>query len=185
LEIPEIVLIEPKVFPDERGFFMETYKYSEFVGHGIPGHFVQENHSCSPTGILRGLHYQKAPKAQGKLVRIVVGEVFDVAVDIRKGSPTYGKWTGLVLSPENKRMLYIPPWCAHGFAVLSDHAEVIYKVTEEYAPKYERGILWNDPELAIQWPENDPILSLKDQRWPRLRDADTDFVYENEAVALI
>jgi dTDP-4-dehydrorhamnose 3,5-epimerase len=184
LEIPEIVLIEPKVFPDERGFLMETYKYSEFVEHSIPGHFVQENHSRSSRRILRGLHYQKPPKAQGKLVRVVLGEIFDVAVDVRKGSPTYGKWSGVVLSAQNKRMLYIPRWCAHGFTVLSDYAEVIYKVTEEYAPKYERGIVWNDPELAIQWPNHDPILSLRDQAWPPLQQADIDFVHEKRSDSL-
>jgi dTDP-4-dehydrorhamnose 3,5-epimerase len=183
LEIPEVVLIEPNVFPDDRGFFMETYKYSEFAAHGIKEPFVQENHSRSLWRILRGLHYQRRPKAQGKLVRVLLGEVFDVAVDLRKGSPTYGRWIGVVLSAGNKRMLYIPPWCAHGFSVLSEAAEVVYKVTEEYSPKYETGILWNDSDLAIQWPIKDPILSPRDRAWPGFREADSDFVYENGGVA--
>ncbi len=183
LEIPEIVLIEPKVFPDERGFFMETYKHSDFVAHGIAESFVQENHSRSSKRILRGLHYQKRPKAQGKLVRVISGEVFDVAVDIRRGSPTYGKWIGMMLSRQNKRMLYLPPWCAHGLCVLSDEAEIVYKVTEEYAPEYEAGILWNDSDLGIQWPIEDPILSDRDRAWPTFREAGNDFVNENEETA--
>lgn len=180
LEIPEVLLIEPRVFPDERGFFMETYKYSDYAARGIKDAFVQENHSRSSRRILRGLHYQKSPKDQAKLVRVVAGEVFDVAVDIRKGSPTYGKWVGVVLSGENKRILYVPPWCAHGFCVLSDMAEMVYKVTEEYAPEYEMGIIWNDSSLRIEWPVKDPILSKRDQAWPTLREADSDFVYGNE-----
>jgi dTDP-4-dehydrorhamnose 3,5-epimerase len=159
LAIPDVILIEPAIFRDERGFFMESYKYSDFVAFGIKEHFVQDNHSRSVKGVLRGLHYQKHPKAQGKLVRVVVGEVFDVGVDIRLGSPTYGKWVGEVLSAENKRMLYIPPGFAHGFCVLSDVADVLYKTTEEYAPEYDAGIIWNDPEIGIQWPIEHPILS--------------------------
>ncbi len=170
LAIPEVVLIEPRVFPDERGFFMETYKYSEFAAFGIREEFVQDNHSRSVKGVLRGLHYQRAPKAQGKLVRVVVGEIFDVGVDIRKGSPTYGKWVGERLSAENKRMLYIPPGFAHGFCVLSEVAEVLYKTTEEYAPEYDAGIRWNDPEIGIRWPIEHPILSQKDAALPRLRE---------------
>lgn len=183
LEIPEIVLIEPKVFPDERGFFMETYKHSDFVAHGIAESFVQENHSHSSNRILRGLHYQKRPKTQGKLVRVISGEVFDVAVDIRRGSPTYGKWIGMMLSGQNKRMLYLPPWCAHGFYVLSDEAEIVYKVTEEYAPEYEAGIMWDDSDLGIQWPIEDPILSDRDSAWPTFREADNDFVHQNDGAA--
>lgn len=178
LEIPDVILIEPQVFGDERGFFMETYKHSEFSAFGITEHFLQDNHSRSKKGVLRGLHYQNPPKAQGKLVRVVLGEIFDVAVDIRKGSPTYGRWVGVILSAENKRMLYIPPGFAHGFCVLSDVAEVIYKVTEEYAPELEAGIIWNDPEIGIQWPIPTPILSTKDSRWPTLKEADNRFVYE-------
>lgn len=179
LEIPDVVLIEPQFFPDKRGFFMETYKYTDYAANGIQDSFVQENHSRSSRRILRGLHYQKRPKAQGKLVRIVAGEVFDVAVDIRKGSPTYGKWVGVVISAENKWILYVPPGCAHGFCVLSEEAEMVYKVTEEYAPKYDAGILWNDSDLAIEWPLNQPILSPGDRSWPTFREVDNDFVYEN------
>ena len=170
LAIPDVILIEPRVFPDERGFFMESYKYSEFSAFGIKERFVQDNHSHSTKGVLRGLHYQKAPKAQGKLVRVVVGEIFDVGVDIRKGSPTYGKWVGEVLSAENKRMLYIPAGFAHGFCVLSKEAEVLYKTTEEYAPEYDAGIIWNDPKIGIQWPIEHPILSNKDAALPMLRE---------------
>jgi dTDP-4-dehydrorhamnose 3,5-epimerase len=177
LEIPEVLLIEPRVFPDDRGFFMETYKYSDYAASGIRDLFVQENHSCSPRRILRGLHYQKSPKAQCKLVRIVAGEVFDVAVDIRKGSTTYGKWVGAVLSAEIKNMLYVPQGFAHGFCVLSAEAEMVYKVTEEYAPECEAGILWSDPDLAINWPISDPILSPRDRAWPTLRGTDNNFVY--------
>jgi dTDP-4-dehydrorhamnose 3,5-epimerase len=168
LAIPDVVLIEPTIFPDERGFFMETYKYSDFAAFGIKEHFVQDNHSRSTKDVLRGLHFQTPPKAQGKLVRVVVGEIFDVGVDIRKGSPTYGKWVGEVLSAENKRMLYIPPGFAHGFCVLSEVAEVLYKTTEEYAPEYDAGIRWNDPEIGIEWPIEHPILSEKDLALPRL-----------------
>jgi len=169
LAIPDVILIEPMVFPDERGFFMESYKYSEFSAFGIKERFVQDNHSRSTKGVLRGLHYQKHPKAQGKLVRVVVGEIFDVGVDIRKGSPTYGKWVGERLSVENKWMLYIPPGFAHGFCVLSEEAEVLYKTTEEYAPEYDAGIIWNDPEIGIEWPIEHPILSPKDAALPMLR----------------
>jgi len=178
LAIPDVVLIEPRVFPDERGFFMETYKYSDFAAFGIKEQFVQDNHSRSKRGVLRGLHYQKPPKAQGKLVRVVVGEIFDVAVDIRKGSPWYGKWVGASLSAENKLMLYIPPGFAHGFCVLSEVAEVVYKATEEYSPEHDAGILWSDPEIGIQWPVKDPIVSLKDSRLPLLREIGDGFVYE-------
>ena len=178
LEIPEVVLIEPVVFPDERGFFLEVYKYSEFAAFGITERFLQDNHSRSVKGVLRGLHYQNPPKAQGKLVRVVAGEIFDVAVDIRKGSPTYGRWVGVNLSSENKRMLYIPPGFAHGFCVLSEEAEVLYKTTEEYAPEFETGIIWNDPEIGIRWPVEDPIISEKDARWPPLKDAVNGFTYQ-------
>ena len=178
LAIPDVVLIEPRVFPDERGFFMETYKYSDFAAFGIKERFVQDNHSRSIKGVLRGLHYQKPPKAQGKLVRVVVGEIFDVAVDIRKGSPWYGKWVGASLSAENKLMLYIPPGFAHGFCVLSEVAEVVYKATEEYSPEHDAGILWNDPEIGIRWPIEQPILSDKDAKLPPLRGVGNDFVYE-------
>lgn len=172
LQIPEVVLIEPQVLSDERGFFIEAYKHSDFATSSIKEHFVQDNHSCSMRGVLRGLHYQKSPKAQGKLVRVVVGEIFDVAVAIRKGSPTYGRWVGLTLSAENKRMLYIPPGFAHGFCVLSEEAEVLYKTTKEYAPQYEAGIIWNDPEIGIHWPLENHIISAKDAELPSLREAE-------------
>ena len=177
LEVPDVILVEPKVFSDERGFFMETYKYSEFCAFGIKEQFLQDNHSRSVKGVLRGLHYQNPPKAQGKLVRVILGEVFDVAVDIRKGSPTFGKWVGVKLSAENRRMLYIPQGFAHGFCVLSDVAEVVYKVTAEYAPECEAGIIWNDSEIGIEWPIKHPIISSKDAQWPTLREAVNDFNY--------
>jgi len=169
LEIEGVILIEPRVFPDGRGFFMETYKQSDFSTAGILGAFVQENHSRSKGGILRGLHYQVNPKAQGKLVRVVSGEVFDVAVDIRPESPSYRKWVGINLSAENRRQLYLPPWCAHGFCVLSEEAEVIYKTTAEYAPDCERGILWSDASLKISWPIGDPSVSDRDRSWPPIK----------------
>ena len=180
LEIPEVILIEPVVFEDERGFFMETYKYSDFSNFGIKERFVQDNHSKSKKGVLRGLHYQKNPKAQGKLVRCIRGKIFDVAVDIRKGSPTFGKWVGVILSEENKRMLYIPKGFAHGFCVLSDEAEVVYKCTEEYSPENDRGIIWNDKDIGIKWPIKDPILSEKDKKHPTLKNADINFIYGEE-----
>jgi len=175
LAIPDVILIQAPNWRDERGFFRETYKFSEFAAHGINLPFVQDNHSRSRRGVLRGLHYQKNPRAQGKLVRVVHGEIFDVAVDIRQRSPTFGKWIGVTLSADENQMLYIPPGFAHGLCVLSDEADVIYKVTAEYAPDLDRGIIWNDPDLAIEWPLAQPILSPKDARLPRLRDSDNDF----------
>lgn len=176
LDIPDLVLIEAVKFPDHRGFFMETYKMSDFSTHGIPQTFVQANHSHSLQSVLRGMHYQTHPKAQGKLVMVPHGQVFDVAVDIRVGSPTYGQWTGVELSAENARMLYVPVGFAHGFCVLSAEADVIYLVTEEYAPECDRGIVWNDPVVGIQWPVARPILSDKDAGLPTLREADNNFV---------
>ena len=176
-EIPEVVVIEPRVHADERGFFMETYKRSEFAEHGIAEVFVQGNHSKSTQGILRGLHYQKRPKAQGQLVRALSGEIFDVVIDIRQGAPTFGKWVGVTLSSENKKMLYVPVGFAHGFCVVSDEAEVFYMTTEEYAPECEAGICWNDPELKITWRVEDPQLSGRDRNWPSLRDADNNFYF--------
>jgi dTDP-4-dehydrorhamnose 3,5-epimerase len=181
LEMPDVILIEPTVFADQRGFFMETYKRSDFREHGISQMFVQENESVSSQFTLRGLHYQKRPKAQGKLVRVAHGEVFDVAVDVRKGSPTRGKWVGTNLSAQNKRMLYIPPGFAHGFCVLSEEARLLYLVTEEYAPECELGIRWNDTDLSIQWPTNEPILSARDRDWPSLREVESEFVYYDAA----
>jgi len=177
LEIPEVVLIKPKVFRDNRGFFMELYKKTDFTEFGIDKTFVQVNHSLSTKGTLRGLHYQKEPMAQGKLVRAVRGKIFDVAVDIRKGSPTYGEYVSKILSSENKLMLYIPEGFAHGFCVLSDEAEVTYLTTEVYAPECVRGIIWNDEDLAIDWPIKNPIVSVRDANQPKLRDADINFEY--------
>ncbi len=175
LEIPEVLLVKAQSVSDDRGFFAETYKMSEFSANGLSQTFVQDNHSHSVRGVLRGLHYQKHPQAQGKLVRVLRGRIFDVAVDIRKGSPTYGHWVGSVLSAGNLRMLYVPVGFAHGFCVISEDADLVYKVTEEYAPELERGIIWNDPEIGIQWPVTDPILSLKDAQLPCLREADNSF----------
>ncbi|HAZ30711.1 TPA: dTDP-4-dehydrorhamnose 3,5-epimerase [Candidatus Acetothermia bacterium] len=177
LRIPEVVLVEPKVSSDERGFFMEAYKRSEFAAFGIAKPFVQDNHSRSTRGVLRGLHYQNPPMAQAKLVRVVVGEIFDVAVDIRKGSPTYARGVSVMLSAENKHMLYIPPGFAHGFCVVSLEAEVVYKTTAEYAPDHEAGIVWNDPEIGIAWPIHNPIVSPKDAQLPSLREAKNGFSY--------
>lgn len=173
--IPEVVLIEPQVFGDHRGFFMETWHQKDFAEAGIDLPFVQDNHSRSTQGILRGLHYQiKHP--QGKLVRVIRGEVFDVAVDIRRGSPTFGKWVGEILSEGNKLMMWVPPGFAHGFYVISEAAEFVYKCTDFYAPQHERSILWSDPQLSIDWPLKDdaaPILSEKDANAVLLKDADT------------
>ena len=168
LELDGVILVEPRVFADERGFFMETYKHRDYVGAGLPEAFVQENHSRSGRGSLRGLHYQREPAAQGKLVRAVAGEIYDVAVDIRPHSPMFGRWVGVTLSAENRRMLFIPPWCAHGFCVVSESAEVVYKTTAEYAPELEGGLMWNDADVAITWPIADPILSKRDREWPGL-----------------
>ena len=175
--IPEVVIIEPRVLRDERGFFIETYKYSEFEDAGIRESFVQDNHSQSGMGVLRGLHYQINPGAQGKLLRCSKGRIFDVAVDIRKGSPDYGKWIGIELSDENNKLIYIPPGFAHGFLTLSSMAEVFYKCTNEYSPGHERGIAWNDPDININWPVKAPILSAKDLSFPVLKDADNNFEY--------
>jgi dTDP-4-dehydrorhamnose 3,5-epimerase len=177
LEIPDIILVEARSAKDERGYFMETYKQSTFAANGIPEVFVQDNHSHSLRGVLRGLHYQKHPRAQGKLVMVLRGEIFDVAVDIRRGSPTFGKWVGRVLSSDNWHMLYIPVGFAHGFCVLCDVADVVYKVTDEYAPDCERGIVWNDPALGIQWPIAQPSVSARDAALPLLQDADFNFEF--------
>jgi dTDP-4-dehydrorhamnose 3,5-epimerase len=173
-EIPEIILIEPRVFGDSRGFFMETYHFQMFAEAGIAASFLQDNQSGSQQGTLRGLHYQ-IRQAQGKLVRVVVGEVFDVAVDIRRGSPTFGQWVGMLLSAENKRQLWVPPGFAHGFYVTSAWAELTYKVTDYYAPEWECGIRWDDPELAVDWPlveGKPPILSARDAGAKPFREAE-------------
>jgi dTDP-4-dehydrorhamnose 3,5-epimerase len=175
LAIPDVLLVEVQTFDDNRGFFMETYKRSDFAAHGIGDAFVQCNRSHSVRGVLRGLHYQIHPRAQAKLVSVLQGEIFDVAVDIRHGSPTYGRWVGERLSGQNRRMLYVPMGFAHGFCALSDGAEVLYMVTDEYAPECDRGLLWNDPDIGIDWPIADPILSSKDAQLPTLRQADNNF----------
>ena len=164
-KIPGLLIIEPKVFGDERGFFFESYNEKAFnEATGVSPRFVQDNHSKSVKGVLRGLHYQLPPRAQGKLVRVVQGEVFDVAVDIRKGSPTYGQWVAELLSAENKKQLWIPPGFAHGFLTLSDTAEFLYKTTDTWSPEHERAIIWNDPTLNIDWPLDSlvPQLAAKD-----------------------
>lgn len=163
--IPNVLMLSPKVFEDERGFFMESYQVEKFAALGITASFVQDNHSRSSQGVLRGLHYQ-IRQAQGKLVRAVLGEIYDVAVDIRRTSPTFGKWVGVRLSAENKQQLWIPPGFAHGYYVISDWAEIIYKATDYYAPLWERTLLWNDPQLGVQWPllkDHPLVISSKDQ----------------------
>lgn len=173
-KIPDIVLIKPRVYEDPRGYFMETYRVDRFSAGGIPQNFVQENQSRSQKGVLRGLHYQ-IRQAQGKLVRVISGEIFDVAVDIRRSSPTFGQWVGIILSAENRYQLWIPEGFAHGFYVTSDYAEVVYKVTDYYAPEWERSILWNDFRIGIEWPpfgDSVPILSQKDIDGSPLADAE-------------
>jgi len=171
--IPEVLLIEPQVFGDSRGFFMETWHAAKFAAAGLDFNFVQDNHSKSVRGTLRGLHYQ-IKKPQGKLVRVISGEVFDVAVDLRKSSPFFGRWVGEILSAENKKMLWVPPGFAHGFYVLSPEAEFVYKCTELYAPEHECCIRWEDPELGIVWPLLDqaPLLSAKDLAGVSLAEAE-------------
>ena len=170
-DIPVVILVKPNVFADRRGFFLEAYKYSVFAANGIPDRFLQDNHSRSAKGVLRGLHYQLPPFGQAKLVRCVSGEIFDVALDIRRNSATFGRWVSAVLSAENREMLYIPEGFAHGFCTLSESAEVFYKVTAEYAPEYDRGIRWDDSDAAITWPVTCPIVSEKDGALPWLKDA--------------
>lgn len=172
LKIPDVKVVRPKVLADERGSFAEIYKASEFRRGGIAKNFVQCNYSVSKQNVLRGLHYQLAPAVQGKLVRVLVGSIFDVAVDIRRGSGYFGRWIGVNLSADEGAMLYAPEGFAHGFCVLSDKAEVLYYTTAEYAPELERGIVWNDPDLAIDWPIEEPVLSDKDRRYPAFKDAE-------------
>lgn len=171
--LPDVLILEPKVFGDERGFFFESFNQktlAELAGIAMP--FVQDNHSRSARNVLRGLHYQ-IQQPQGKLVRVTAGEVYDVAVDIRKSSTTFGKWVGVRLTAENKRMMWVPPGFAHGFLVLSDYAEFLYKTTDYYAPEFERCIAWNDPDLAIDWPlDAEPQLSAKDKAGIALKDAE-------------
>ena len=172
-DLPEVLILEPRVFGDERGFFLESFNARAFeAATGLKRDFVQDNHSRSQRGVLRGLHYQ-LQQAQGKLVRVVQGEVFDVAVDVRRSSPTFGRWVGVHLSSENKRQLWVPEGFAHGFLVLSDYAEFLYKTTDYYAPEHERCIRWDDPDLAIDWPLAEaPQLSAKDQAGLNFKDAD-------------
>ncbi len=175
LSLPGLVLVETRRFEDPRGFFRMTWQESPFRQAGIPQRFVQSNLSHSVKGTLRGLHFQKPPAAQGKLLAVLAGEVYDVAVDLRKGSPTFGKWAAETLSANNGRMLWVPEGFAHGFCVTSPEATVLYQVTGEYAPDLDRGLRWDDPALAIPWPVERPLLSDKDARLPLLKDADNPF----------
>ena len=169
--IPDVLVIEPKVFGDARGFFLESWNQRAFSAAGIRAGFVQDNHSRSTRDVLRGLHYQ-LQHPQGKLVRVIAGEIYDAAVDIRRNSPTFGRWVGLTLSAENRRMVWVPAGFAHGFLVVSEAAEVLYKATDYYAPEHERTIAWDDPDLAIEWPlSGPPVLSAKDKAGVRFRDA--------------
>jgi len=173
-DLPEVKLIEPKIFGDERGFFLEAWNNRTFAQAGIEAAFVQDNHSRSARGVLRGLHYQMV-RPQGKLVRVVAGRAFDVAVDIRRSSPHFGRWAGFELSAENKRMLWVPPGFAHGFLALEDGTDFLYKCTEYYAPEHDRSMRWDDPAIGIEWPLGglDPILSAKDSAAPLLAEAET------------
>ena len=176
-QIPGVLIVEPAIFGDDRGFFLESYNEREMRNIGIDAHFVQDNHSRSQRNVLRGLHYQIS-QPQGKLVRVVSGKVYDVAVDVRRDSPAFGKWVGVELSAENKRMFWLPAGMAHGFVVLSDSADFLYKATEYYAPKFERTILWNDSDLGIEWPlTGQPVLSAKDAAAKTFREAE---VFEND-----
>ena len=177
LSIPDVILIEPQSFSDDRGFFFESFKESDFFSNGIDKNFVQDNFSHSVNGVIRGLHFQKAPKAQAKLVTVLKGKIFDVAVDIRKNSPTYGKWVSEILSDDTHNLLYVPEGFAHGFCVISDEADVHYKVSNEYSQEHERSIIWNDPKLNIEWPIKKPVISNKDNKLSLLENLDNDFVY--------
>ena len=177
LSIPDVILVEPQLFSDDRGFFFESFKESDFFSNGIDKNFVQDNFSHSVNGVIRGLHFQKAPKAQAKLVTVLKGKIFDVAADIRKDSPTYGKWISEILSSDTHNLLYVPEGFAHGFCVISDEADVLYKVSNEYSQEHERSIIWNDPKLNIQWPVKKPIISNKDNKLSLLENLDNDFVY--------
>ncbi|PIR45651.1 MAG: dTDP-4-dehydrorhamnose 3,5-epimerase [Candidatus Vogelbacteria bacterium CG10_big_fil_rev_8_21_14_0_10_50_13] len=171
LNIPDLVLIESNVFPDDRGFFQETYRASIFKKQGLP-EFTQDNHSYSHQGVLRGLHYQSLPVGQGKLVSVITGAVYDVAVDLRSDSATFGQWVGVELSANNHRLFYVPAGFAHGFVALADDTHFFYKCTVEYSPDHDRGLRWNDPTLAIDWPIKDPLVSIKDQALPNFNPAD-------------
>lgn len=175
-KLPGVLIIDPTIFEDNRGFFMESYNYNKFANNGIDYQFVQDNHSFSVAkGVLRGLHYQTNPMAQTKLVRCIQGEIFDVAVDIRKASPTYGQWISVTLSAANRKQLLVPKGFAHGFCTMTENVEVLYKVDEYYSPDNDKGIRWNDPDINVEWPTNNPILSDKDQKQPFLAQADINF----------
>ncbi|MBI2608835.1 MAG: dTDP-4-dehydrorhamnose 3,5-epimerase [Deltaproteobacteria bacterium] len=179
-KIPDIITIKPRVFEDERGWFMETFSAEDFSDFGIPTHFPQDNHSRSlAKNVIRGLHYQNNPRAQGKLVRCIVGEIKDVVVDIRKKSPTYGQWEMVYLSAKDKHILWVPVGFAHGFCTLTEISEVVYKTTNEYSPEHDRAILWNDPKLSIPWNIKNPYLSPKDANAPLLEEADNNFIWDN------
>ncbi len=178
-DIREVVEVTAKSFSDERGYFAELFKGSAFREGGLDIDIVQVNHSHSERNVLRGLHYQMNPKAQGKLVGVMHGEVFDVAVDIREGSPTYGQWVGAMLSAEKKNLLWVPKGFAHGYFTVSDEADVLYFVDEEYAPETERGIIWNDIDLAIEWPSEDVLLSERDQEFGELSEGENNFKYKD------
>lgn len=170
LAIPDVILVEPEVFPDDRGFFLESFKASDFEKTNLPTHFVQDNFSFSRKNVIRGLHYQREPKAQGKLVSVLKGGVWDVAVDIREESPTYLKWVAADLNDRSHAMLYIPPGFAHGFIALTEDVYLLYKCTNEYDPKADAGIRWNDPDIGIPWPIENPIVSMKDAGLPYVRE---------------
>ena len=176
--LQDVKIVTPRVFPDGRGSFLESYKRTDFVKAGIDEDFVQDNHSKSAGGVIRGLHYQKAPHAQAKLLRCVIGSIYDVVVDMRKGSPTFGKWVGVELSADNHKMIFVPEGFAHGFAALSEHVEILYKVSKEYCKAAEGGVIWNDPNLGIEWRMKEPTLSEKDAILPSFEQADNNFVYK-------
>jgi dTDP-4-dehydrorhamnose 3,5-epimerase len=170
-----IKIIEPKVFKDSRGFFIESYSAKKLADHGINMEFVQDNHSYSVKNVLRGLHYQVNPSAQDKIVRVTAGEVYDVVVDIRRNSPTFGQWESFILSAENMKQVFIPKGFAHGFCAMSDNVDFLYKCSDYYSPQDERGIIWNDPDLGIEWPVKEPFLSPKDTEYPQLKNTNDDF----------
>lgn len=183
-DFPGLVVIQPKIFRDERGYFLEVFSEIEFSKAEIREHFVQDNQSHSIKGVLRGLHYQTDPMAQGKLIRCIKGEIYDVAVDLRIGSPTYLKHFCITLSEINQTQVYIPSGFAHGFCTLSDTATIVYKVTKPYSPKHEKGIIWNDPKLNIEWPISSPILSEKDSRLPLIDQTEHRFEYSQQLIAV-
>lgn len=173
LSIPEVILVEPKVYPDDRGYFLESFKSSDFIANGLPECFVQDNFSFSKKNVLRGLHFQKNPKEQGKLIFVIKGSVWDVAVDIRRNSPTFSKWIAVELTDKQHEMLYIPAGFAHGFLSLTEEVYLIYKCTKEYDPMLDSGIRWDDPDIGIEWPINNPVVSMKDKNLAYLKYAGT------------